>query len=287
MCPVKDTLFSRHAAGLGGFQHFQSEIETLLCSTCVPSPRLGLVTENCPSPDSGDARWNERISLCLRHLHFRGVHTDGGHLRTWQEALASQEEMPREKANRQHLDGGLSASRMVRNAFLLPKPMSLWCFLMAAPADWDRETGSHGLRRLVREAKPTHMCSLFLSLLFPASHNQTLEGMVSGQRTSGRDGFPRVHVTVDTQTCNTGDEGLQGSFADWLSGRRSPAAGTWGSEGKRSSYIHTHPSSLPATCVLASWPLLRSLTWIQFRDMCFTVILLIPVWNLAKKYDPI
>lgn len=73
----------------------------------------------------------------------------------------------------------------------------------------------------MREAKPTHMCSLLLCLLFPASHDQTLEGMVSGQRTPGRDGFPRVHVTVDTQMCNTGDQGLQGSFANRRSGRRS------------------------------------------------------------------
>ena len=56
VCHVKNTLFSQHAAGLGGFQHFQREIETPLCSMCVPSSRLGFVTENCPNPDSGDTR---------------------------------------------------------------------------------------------------------------------------------------------------------------------------------------------------------------------------------------
>lgn len=104
--------------------------------------------------------------------------------------------------------------------------------------------------------------------VFPASLSslsclprQTLEGMVSGQRTPGRDGFPRVHVTVDTQMCNTGDQGLQGSFANRLSGRRSQLQALEEIKGREAAtHTHTRPSSLPATCVLACWPLLRSLT---------------------------
>ena len=99
--------------------------------------------------------------------------------------------------------------------------------------------------------------------VFPASLSslsclprQTLEGMVSGQRTPGRDGFPRVHVTVDTQMCNTGDQGLQGSFANRLSGRRSQLQALEEIKGKEAAtHTHTHTPLFTSrhlcACVLA------------------------------------